>query len=153
MMATDTAAPPKPAAKKRAAKKKPAAKPPADQTTNEEGGGVAATPDQTAENTAESSKKERPYRVTRELKLDLTDPGSIMSQLLSIVGPLEEGVLPPPITVHAVIGTGNGGTPKEGLTDLAQKVDLSGDYQVVSEANVVTFAGVVAQTKRVLTVG
>jgi hypothetical protein len=145
------------APKRPAAKKKPAAakKPAAQQTTTEKEGGVTATdaPPENETTAAENSKKERPYRVTRELRLDLTDPGSIMSQLLSIVGPLGEDEQPPPITVHAVIGAGTGGTPKEGLSDLAQKVDLAGDYQVVSEANVVTFAGVSAQTKRVLTVG
>jgi hypothetical protein len=145
---------PKNPAKKRAAaaKKKPAAQ---QTTTNEEESGVTATdaPPTNETAAAESAKKERPYRVTRELRLDLTDPASLMQQLLSIGGPLEEGEQPAPVTVHAVIGSGKGGTPKEGLSDLAQKVDLSGDYQVVSEANVVTFAGVSAQTKRVLTVG
>jgi hypothetical protein len=88
----------------------------------------------------------RPYRVTKSLTLDLTDPMSLVQQLASVAAGDDEN--PQPVTVAVVVGTGKGINPKSALEDFGADNDMEGDYEVVAEGSVKEFKNVSTKVKR-----
>lgn len=134
---------PKQPAKKAAAKKPAAATSP----TNPEGTEVSTTTEAPAAAPKQAAKRD--YRVTRKLTLDITDPESLIAQLQALTDPDD----PQPVTVYALIGVGNGSTPKDGLSNLPEDVELDGDYETIAEPNITEFKGVKAKVQRVVSIG
>jgi hypothetical protein len=95
---------------------------------------------------APTASKERPYRITQQLRLDLTDPQSLVEQLGRFAGPDPEN--PEPVTVFAFVGTGKGINPTDALKDYGASNDMAGDYEVAADSSIKEFKGVSTEAKR-----
>lgn len=101
-----------------------------------------------AEGEAAPKKKADPraYRILKELRLDLTDPLSLVTQLQSVAGGDDEN--PEPVVVYVRVGEGKGVNPKEAIENFGGDNDMSGDYEVVADNSVRAFKDVSTEVKR-----
>jgi hypothetical protein len=113
----------------------PATKPAAKRSARQDGG----------EGSTPASKRD--YKILRELRLDVTDPASLVDQLQSVSGSDE------PVTVFAVVGTGSGVNPKSALTQFGRDNDLDGSYDVVAAKSFAHYDNVKTATKRDVSIG
>lgn len=109
-----------------------------------------------AETKTEAPKEKKPaprrkYRIFRELKLDVTDPASLIEQLMALV---EDPDNPQPVTVLAVVGAQDAAlNPKDAVRAYGTDNDMKGDYEVVAASAINTFKNVSTAPKRAVTFG
>jgi len=140
---------------KRAAKPKPALQqhlPPQEPTTNNnEGSGMTATQDppvtsgsttEAATSASTNTKKPGEYHILKTLKLDLSDPVSVATQLQELG---RDGEL---LEVWVPVGTEKGANPKKAIETFGADNDMAGDYKAAATKGVKDFPKVSTATKR-----